>query len=764
MNENNTPLSTPQLFDLESEVAANGYQILECIGAGGTATVYKAKHVSTGRIVAIKVLEQIPTMNMEKISSEAKLLSRLNHPSICQIYSINQSPAGVVYFVMEWIDGLSLTDFLTQGQLSDSAFELVMRQVLEAVRYAHAEGILHRDLKPDNVMVLRNAEDSTSDVRIKIIDFGLARTLDGEERNVIHTQSLSGSPAYMSPEQCKQERGDERSDIYSLGVIMYQCMSSARPFEGDSAMEVMYSHLNETVPPLQTTSAKLSALRPVVMRCLAKAPEQRYQNMSELLEAFERALTQTRRAASLPGRPRTFLLAAMIALIITIGFTSIKLMERVRPDLGQTPPVARAHRTVSTKNQFLQATSGKLSASESLKSLNEVLNSSESQFRMLALSELIIHSDDRKERTRMAGALVKDIALTKDMDDYLATHHLWRLNESAARLEDDNMLDERHNVLVALSNAHFLNENHEFRRDTYKQLFRNYCSNNQQTLAEQALQQAMKTGNGEDSLLYTRMLDTEIAISAEYRGDYKKAEQFYTKATARDPAESVHTIRKELLLPAASFFMRHGQLDRAEKMYVMMLDKTAYDDRESVVGKSGPAIDRSWYRVYRPYARSLLDAGLLLNERQLIRKALKQCKLCLELKDLTDASRATIYELQAQAFLALSNVSEAKASIELAAKHGAYEKRTFLETRLSKSKDNYIKGEIELRLNHVERARDHFKRAILKSRSLEMDARDPCLHDALRDATELLQPGDLPAQTIVAAKKALAIKADGFQW
>ncbi|MBY0548798.1 MAG: serine/threonine protein kinase [Candidatus Obscuribacterales bacterium] len=766
MDENNILLSTPDLSDLVSEVQVSGYNILERIGSGGTAIVYKAKHTTTGRSVAIKVLERSPTTTMEKFSSEAKLLSRLNHPSICQIYSFNQSPAGVVYFAMEWIEGESLTEYLKHGELSDLAFEQLMRPVLEAVRYAHAEGILHRDLKPDNIMVLKNTNDSVGGLSIKVIDFGLARALHGEERNVVLTQSLSGSPAYMSPEQCRQERGDERSDIYSLGVIMYQFLTGTRPFEGDTAMKVMYNHLNETVPPLETPGAKLSSFRPLVMRCLEKAPENRYQTMSELLEAFDLAVARPRRAACLPRKLLILLAMVVLVLAATIFRTINQRMQSKHSDPTKEAPTAQKPHPVSSKAQFLQAVSDDNTALTSkdntgkVKLLNEVLAGQDRQLRMLSLAKLITLSEDPKERTKLTDDLVNEIANTHKTDERIATRHNQRLADCAARLEDANQPEERHKILVALSNASFIKDDRQFCRQIYRYLYRDYCRSNQLNLAEQTRKKALATCTEEESKLLTLLFEIELALAAECARDYREAELRYTKATNIEQGESLRTVK--VLLPAASFFLRHGQIDRAEKLYTKVMETTALDTSPEM-DVSHTARDRSWYRVYREYARSLFDAGLILNDRRLIQKALVQCKKCLALENLTTPSQATIHELQAQILLALANTSAASKSIELAAK-GDYAVDSSLETRLSKSKTNFIKGEIDSRRNQVALAREHFKKAISQSRSLELDARDPFLHNALTRATELVQPGDLPAQTIAAARKALSVEADGFRW
>jgi eukaryotic-like serine/threonine-protein kinase len=241
------------------------YEILSHIGTGGMGEVYHARDTRLGRTVAIKVLNK---EHMQRFEREAHAIAALNHPHICTLYDI-----GPDYLVMEHIDGTAI-----KGPLPvEEALRLAI-QIASALDEAHRRGILHRDLKPGNIMVTRRGT-------AKLLDFGLAKLAAGAEFDTASTMdgTVMGTPAYMSPEQAQGKPVDERSDIFSFGAVLYEILSGSRAFDGTSTVQVLSAVLRDEPRPLQT----LPQLGRIVMRCLAKQPAQRFRTMTEVKAALE---------------------------------------------------------------------------------------------------------------------------------------------------------------------------------------------------------------------------------------------------------------------------------------------------------------------------------------------------------------------------------------------------------------------------------------------------------------------------------------------
>ena len=214
------------------------YQIMELIGSGGMANVYKATDILENRIVAVKVLREEFMDNEElvrRFKNESKAISMLSHPNIVQVYDVNFSDK-VQYIVMEYIDGINFMQYLeSEGRLEWQEALHFTVQVLHALSHAHDRGIVHRDIKPQNIMVLRDGS-------IKVMDFGIARFARSQTRTV--TDKAIGSVHYISPEQAMGEETDAKSDIYSLGVMLYEMLTGQLPFESDSAVSVALKQIS----------------------------------------------------------------------------------------------------------------------------------------------------------------------------------------------------------------------------------------------------------------------------------------------------------------------------------------------------------------------------------------------------------------------------------------------------------------------------------------------------------------------------------------
>ena len=256
------------------------YEIKGIIGRGGMGIVFHGYDKELGRDVAIKLLwidGPCEEEAQERFVRESRTLSVLDHVGIVRIFTSGLNEKGYPYHVMEFLEGESLSQELSRGPLKAERFFELFRQVSSGLEHAHQKRIVHRDLKPSNIMICKNAAASAD---VKIIDFGIARIeLSAEQasKTITRTGAILGSPLYMSPEQCRGERGDYRSDIYMLGCIMFECIAGHPPFQGDNTFETMYKHMSEPAPSLclKTSSAESQRLGSLIERCLQKDPDAR---------------------------------------------------------------------------------------------------------------------------------------------------------------------------------------------------------------------------------------------------------------------------------------------------------------------------------------------------------------------------------------------------------------------------------------------------------------------------------------------------------
>ena len=271
------------------ETLAGKYRVEERLSVGGMGTVYRGTHILMDKKVAIKVLR--PSLAADekivaRFSREARAASRISHPHALSVTDFGEDEGGVVFLVMEFLNGRTLKEVIRQeGPLPLSRVVEIMRQVGSALDAAHAEGVVHRDLKSDNIMLLNTKGADYA----KVLDFGIAKIQEpaGEYDSSLTSPDLMiGTPQYMSPEQCSQaEEIDARSDIYSLGVILYEMLVGHVPFMGDSPTAVMLKHLQEPPPSVLDERKDLPrSVGTIVSRALAKRREDRYQHVGELVE------------------------------------------------------------------------------------------------------------------------------------------------------------------------------------------------------------------------------------------------------------------------------------------------------------------------------------------------------------------------------------------------------------------------------------------------------------------------------------------------
>ncbi|MBX3064990.1 MAG: protein kinase [Anaerolineae bacterium] len=262
------------------------YEIVELLGTGGMAKVYRSRQVSMDRGVAIKVIKQdlMETEGFaERFRREAKIIASLSHPHILKVFDFG-TEGNLAYIVMELLNGGSLNKLVAvRGPLHSDVVGRVLSQICQALDYAHAQGIVHRDLKPENVLL-----DSTENAFLT--DFGIAKLLTEVGTTLTQTGTVMGTPAYMAPELWAGEAASPRTDIYALGVMLYNMVAGTTPFAGETTFRIMYMHVNEQLPPPSSKNANISpAIDTVISKALAKNPDQRYRTAGELAQAFAQA-------------------------------------------------------------------------------------------------------------------------------------------------------------------------------------------------------------------------------------------------------------------------------------------------------------------------------------------------------------------------------------------------------------------------------------------------------------------------------------------
>jgi eukaryotic-like serine/threonine-protein kinase len=306
------PMEDPLL----GRVLNERFKIVEALGAGGMGRVYKAIQSPLDRMVALKVLN--PQYGQDKDPGfqrrfflEANVTAKLRHPNTITIIDYGKTDDGIYYIAMEYLEGLTLSQLLTQtGPLPWLRALSIAQQIARSLREAHKVGLIHRDLKPANVMILN--QESDHDL-VKVLDFGLVKSFMPDGGNFPADVSLTqagvilGSPQYMAPEQARNI-SDPRSDVYSLGVVLYQMLLGRPPFLAEQSIDIIVKHLNEPPPsfasiwPNHTIPAEVEAL---VMKCLAKSPAERFDSMDRVLDSIRRTIAAAGLSSGFYSGPRT---------------------------------------------------------------------------------------------------------------------------------------------------------------------------------------------------------------------------------------------------------------------------------------------------------------------------------------------------------------------------------------------------------------------------------------------------------------------------
>lgn len=348
-------------FDTETLIDER-YKIDTLLGSGRSGSVYCARDMHLERLVGLKFLnlnaaaDDDASVAIRRFELEAKALHLLDHPNIVKVFRYGVFKGQTPYLALEFIEGQSLRQELdTKGKINGSDLLAIAKCVCSAMDYAHQQNIIHRDLKPENIILLRKAKQTETDkenspeVYAKVVDFGLCKLTDDQvdSTNLTRHGFLTGTPAYMSPEQCMGKLSDKRADIYAFGCVLFEMLKGKPPFEADSAPELMYKQINEAAPIFDMSTKTSSKLAPteksqlkflrIIQRCLQKNPDARYQSFAELsselgeikgedLEAHHAHSREKHNASSLKKAATIFCCVTVVAVAASmyLGATVFK--------------------------------------------------------------------------------------------------------------------------------------------------------------------------------------------------------------------------------------------------------------------------------------------------------------------------------------------------------------------------------------------------------------------------------------------------------
>jgi serine/threonine-protein kinase len=320
-------MSAAQETSLEGQIIAQRWRVGAVIGKGGVGTVYHGEHLGTERHVALKVLQQAFARQEEfrkRFEREARAASKLSHPSCVSVLDFGEHE-GHLFLVMEFAAGQLLEHQIEKGPMAPAEAVRIARGIAVALRHAHELGIVHRDLKPGNIMLVDN---TASGVPCKLLDFGGAKSLNRDPRDHLtgHGQIFC-TPSYISPEQGLGDKADARSDLYALGVIMWEMLAGKRPFDNKDSIKVITAHIQEPAPKLRAAAPKVSPeLEALVGKLLEKLPRQRFQTAAELIDALDE-LPECR--VDVPTNRKGMLIGvAAVGLLLLLGVLFFALRGR----------------------------------------------------------------------------------------------------------------------------------------------------------------------------------------------------------------------------------------------------------------------------------------------------------------------------------------------------------------------------------------------------------------------------------------------------
>jgi serine/threonine-protein kinase len=565
-------MSTPtnELLNVEALASSlpSRFQVVKTLGSGANGVVLLATDQLLGREVAIKILRSEELSNetaQKRFMREARLLATIDHPNIVKILASDITENGYPYHVMEYLDGTPLSERLRGKPLPFDQFCEIMVHVCAGLQCAHNAGVIHRDLKPSNIFVCHEQDGKEL---VKIIDFGMSKAEDaGEQGNLTRTNAVLGSPTYMSPEQCKGKAVTAASDIYSLGCIMYECVTGAPPFQAETAYEVMYKHINASTQSLTLNSKHAigQSLGKLIDSCLVKDPAQRPSDLKKIsAELAEISKVEIRNQELFLKRKENKTLLLLLVAILAFGV------------IAGTP----LYFYLQQKQKQTDAAIGTVEkdiADEQAHKLQQIRKRIEIQ------KSRLLRTTGKNEQDE------RDLYAFKLIDSYKAMYAQLRLQKNMIGTsglkhyrkhpEDKNYLETKRQALAILDEEYPFTEMSNSKAKMQQQLLRNKAN----TLIEldkldEALKccdEAMRIG-GEGSLEASEVLSTR-ALCHVLRGDYSKA---------LDDVNSVY----DLFSTIRSEKQENAQVKKAAKRHGMMLSS---DRRGVELSEAGLAIPLS---------------------------------------------------------------------------------------------------------------------------------------------------------------------------
>ncbi|HEY9870406.1 MAG TPA: tetratricopeptide repeat protein [Candidatus Obscuribacterales bacterium] len=556
---------------------AGQYEITALVGIGGMSAVYKARDRYLDRVVAIKLLHShlaAHPASLRRFEHEAKAVSHLVHPNIVSVFGYGISPRGEPYLIMDYLAGTSLAGLLREKHRLPPARALeLFLPVCDALALAHKKGILHRDIKPSNIMLITDEQGSEL---VKLVDFGLAKLLPGadiEAPRLTQTGEIFGSPLYMSPEQVMGHTLDARSDIYSLGCVMYEVLSGEPPFVGDNIMETMYRRVSEEAPPLARELAIPRELETAVLVALSREPGQRYRSMDELKQDLELIRQgdagrsrRLRGARKLPTArikkvvSRALPVAAAAAMLIS-GIVTWKTMSARAPEEHDSPWL----RFDSEGQKLLDQ--GSFAGAERLlvAAVKEAEHFGEQDRRLIASLEKLARAYRAQAKNKDAAKAESRIAVLKEHNRYG---------------EQGENLDELAELTLSLVPATIAKHDQGESRHLAEKLNRlgTLCMNQKSyERAEELLQSALTLENKTlepDDAVIARTLTVLAVLYGSKVGRYDLAEPLLNRAMdiRMRTLGPTHPEVAYNLYNLADLYEAQGQFSKAEESYEKALE------------------------------------------------------------------------------------------------------------------------------------------------------------------------------------------------
>lgn len=368
--------------ELEVGDLVDDYEILSLLGTGGMGYVYEARHRVLNKVYALKTIkaDRLNETIWRRLQVEAQAIARMNHPNIVGIHNFGMHD-GRPFYVMDLLKGNSLAERLKKGPVPTEEAIAIFIEVCCGLNYAHKKGIIHRDIKPGNIIILPKADSSGA--KVKIVDFGIAKlagTSDPSNQHLTSMGEIFGSPLYMSPEQCLAERTDARSDVYSVGCTLFETLTGQPPFRGNNQVQTMMLHQSAPAPTLAEKAPRLQfpdALEAVLAKMLAKKPMERYQNLAAAAEDLEQISTnlgskeETQRASEIKRNVALAVvaIAACTLIVGSLGFLAISGTASIpaltklfvgQKDLSTSKVESKINEHLANSEKFLNADQNRL--------------------------------------------------------------------------------------------------------------------------------------------------------------------------------------------------------------------------------------------------------------------------------------------------------------------------------------------------------------------------------------------------------------------